>query len=257
MTLSREDEVLLNAYLDGELSPLEADRFEQRLASEPALAAEIEAYRLLGAALRADMGEDVPPRDLRDRIESRLGIGHARSGEGRAWGSLAASFLAGAVLAGTLTFGAFNQQSGDQLASEVVSAHIRGLMAPAPMDVASSDHHTVKPWFNGKLGFAPVVPDLGAEGYPLLGGRIDVIGLEPAASLIYSRGKHLITVTELPEERALPASSNQSERGYLVLSWSEGGVSYCAVSDAAPDELASFVKLFRAAAGAAAGRPPA
>ncbi len=256
MSLSREDELLLNAYLDGELSPLEADRFEQRLASEPALAAEIEAFRLLGAALRTDSGEDMPPRDLRDRIEARLGVGRLGSGRGRAWGSLAASFLAGAVLAGTLTFGALKQQSGDQLASDVVSAHIRGLMAPAPVDVASSDHHTVKPWFNGKLGFAPVVPDLGAEGYPLLGGRIDVIGLEPAASLIYSRGKHLITVTELPEGRALLASSSESERGYLVLSWSEGGVSYFAVSDAAPDELANFVKLFQAAA-AAAGRPPA
>jgi anti-sigma factor RsiW len=255
MTVSKEDAVLLNAYLDGELSPLEADRLEQRLASEPALAAEVEAYRLLGAALRADIGDDMPPHDLRDRIESRLGISQSGSGKGRAWGSLAACFLAGAALAGALTFGALNRQSADQLASELVSAHIRGLMAPAPMDVASSDHHTVKPWFNGKLGFAPVVPDLGAEGYPLLGGRIDVIGLEPAASLIYSRGKHLITVTELPEGRPFPARSSQSERGYLVLSWNDGGVTYYAVSDAAADELASFVRLFRAAA--ATGRPPA
>lgn len=256
MTVSKEDEVLLNAYLDGELSPLEAGRFEERLASEPALAAEIEAYRLLGAALRADSGEDMPPRDLRDRIEARLGIGRLGSGKSRTWGNLAASFLAGAILAGTLTFGALNQQSGDQLVSEVVSAHIRGLMAPAPADVASSDHHTVKPWFNGKLAFAPVVPELGAEGYPLLGGRIDVIGLSPAASLVYARGKHLISVTELPQGRALPAAGSRSEHGYLVLSWSEGGVSYFAVSDAAPEELANFVKLFREAA-AAAGRPPA
>jgi anti-sigma factor RsiW len=137
------------------------------------------------------------------------------------------------VLAGTLTLGALHHQTGSEVASEVVSAHIRALMAPAPADVASSDHHTVKPWFNGKLAFAPVVPDLGSQGYPLLGGRIDVIGLEPAASLIYSRGKHIISVTEMPTNGASPsAETSYSERGYMALSWSSGGVSYFAVCDA-------------------------
>jgi anti-sigma factor RsiW len=254
MSLSKEDELLANAYLDGELPPLEVARFEQRLSSEPALAAEIESYRLLRAALRSDLDDDLPSPGLRNRIESQLKLGG--SSQGRPWGSLAASFLAGAVLAGALTFAALNHPSGDDLASEVVSAHIRALMAPAPADVASSDHHTVKPWFNGKLAFAPVVPDLGAQGYPLLGGRIDVIGLEPAASLIYSRGKHLISVTEMPASKAQPAAeTSRSEHGYLALSWSDGGVTYFAVSDAAPEELETFVKLFKAAA--APGTPPA
>ena len=135
----------------------------------------------------------------------------------------------------------------------MVSAHIRALMAPAPADVASSDHHTVKPWFNGKLAFAPVVADLGSQGYPLLGGRIDVIGLEPAASLIYSRGKHVISVTEMPTNSAPPpAETSYSERGYIALSWSSGDVSYFAVSDAAAEELETFVKLFKAAAASVA-----
>ena len=251
MNLSKEDELLVNAYLDGELGPLEANRFEQRLSSEPALVAEIEAYRLLRAALRSDLDEDVPSSDLSNRIQSRLNL--SRPSRSRPWGALAASFLAGAVLAGTLTFGALHHQTGDEVASEVVSAHIRALMAPAPADVASSDHHTVKPWFNGKLAFAPVVPDLGSQGYPLLGGRIDVIGLEPAASLIYLRGKHIISVTEMPTNGASPsAETSYSERGYMALSWSSGGVSYFAVSDAAAEELESFVKLFRAAAAAGA-----
>lgn len=251
MTLSKEDELLVNAYLDGELGPLEANRFEQRLLSEPALVAEIESYRLLRTALRSDLDEDVPSSDLRNRIRSRLNL--SGPGRSRPWGALAASFLAGAVLAGTLTFGALHHQTGGEVASEVVSAHIRALMAPAPTDVASSDHHTVKPWFNGKLAFAPVVPDLGSQGYPLLGGRIDVIGLEPAASLIYSRGKHIISVTEMPTNGASPpAETSYSERGYMALSWSSGGVSYFAVSDAAAEELESFVKLFRGAAAASA-----
>jgi anti-sigma factor RsiW len=253
MSLSKEDELLVNAYLDGELPPLEVSRFEQRLSSEPALAAKIEAYRLLRAALRSDLDDDLPSPGLRNRIEAKLKLGG--SDKGRPWGSLAASFLAGAVLAGALTFGTVNHQSGDELASEVVSAHIRGLMAPTPADVASSDHHTVKPWFNGKLAFAPVVPDLGAQGYPLLGGRIDVIGLEPAASLVYARGKHLISVTEIPADKAHElAEASRSEHGYLVLSWTEGGVTYFAVSDAATEELETFVRLFKMAA--ATGTPP-
>lgn len=245
MTLSRDDELLLNAYLDGELDPLEASRFEARLASEPALAAEIEAYRLLRAALRSDLAEDVPPPGLRRRITSSLEL--RAPGRTPVWGALAASFLAGAVLAGSMTIGVLHRQVGDEIASEVVSAHIRSLMAPAPTDVPSSDHHTVKPWFNGKLAFAPVVPDLGSQGFPLVGARVDVVGLEPAATLVYSRGKHLISLTEIPAVQASAMTTRSSEeRGFLVRSWSKDGVTYFAVSDAAAEELDAFVKLFQA-----------
>jgi anti-sigma factor RsiW len=242
MTLSKDDELLLNAYLDGELGPLEASRFEGRLATEPALAADIEAFRLLRAALRSDLGEDVPSPDLRRRITSSLDLRASRRSP--AWGALAASFLAGAVLAGSMTFGVLHRQAGEEIASEVVSAHIRSLMAPAPTDVPSSDHHTVKPWFNGKLAFAPVVPDLGSQGYPLVGARVDVVGLEPGATLVYSRGKHLISLTEIPAAAA-PARSYE-ERGFLARAWTQGGVTYFAVSDAAAEELETFVKLFQA-----------
>jgi anti-sigma factor RsiW len=245
MTLSKDDELLLNAYLDGELDSLEASRFEARLASEPALAAEIEAYRLLRAALRSDLAEDAPSPDLRRRITSSLDLRTPRRTP--AWGALAASFLSGAVLAGSMTIGVLHREAGDEVASEVVSAHIRSLMAPAPTDVPSSDHHTVKPWFNGKLAFAPVVPDLGSQGFPLVGARVDVVGLEPAATLVYSRGKHLISLTEIPagKEAARPARS-YGERGFLARSWSQGGVAYFAVTDAAAEELEAFVKLFQA-----------
>jgi anti-sigma factor RsiW len=154
MNLSEEDELLLNAYLDGELDPLDANRFEERLASEPALAAEMEAYRLLRAALRSDLAEDVPSSSLRHRVTAGLDVRPPR--QGFTWGALA-SFLTGAVLAGSISLGVLNHQAGDEIASEVVSAHIRSLMAPAPADVPSSDHHTVKPWFNGKLEVSPPV----------------------------------------------------------------------------------------------------
>ena len=159
--------------------------------------------------------------------------------------ALAASFLVGAMLAGVTSFGAL---TSDELAEQVVSAHVRALMAPQPTDVASSSHHTVKPWFNGKLAFAPTVADLGSAGFPLVGGRVDVVRVEPVASLVYSHGKHLISLTEMSNTGGEPEPLQRHlEQGYLALSWSEARVTYWAVSDAASNELENFVALFRAA----------
>jgi anti-sigma factor RsiW len=249
MTLSLEDDLLLNAYLDGELDPIEAARFERRLVADAALNARVETLRTLRAALRYDLAEDVPSPELRRRIMNDLNL--APRAHTNSWFALAASFLIGAVLAGATTFGALNYQAGHDVAEEIVSAHIRALMAPQPTDVASSDHHTVKPWFNGKLAFAPTVVDLSTKGFPLVGGRIDVVRAAPVASLVYSHGKHLISLTEMPNTRGEPAPlTSHLEKGYLALSWSDGGVIYWAVSDAARNELENFAALFRAATAA-------
>jgi anti-sigma factor RsiW len=149
------------------------------------------------------LAEDVPSDDLRRRIMAN--VGSAEVHKARSWSSLAASFLVGALLGGGLIFGALNDQGRQDVANQVVSAHIRALMAPQSFDVASSDRHTVKPWFAGKLAFAPKVVDLSTQGFPLVGARIDVIGLEPVASLVYSKGKHQISVMEMPNPRGLSA----------------------------------------------------
>ena len=245
MTVALQDELLLNAYLDGELDPIEATRFEQRLAADAKLNAQVEKLRALRVALRSDLAEDVPSVELRRSITAKLRLPRA---DANSWRALAASFMIGALLAGVASLGALNYRTGDDVAEEIVSAHIRALMAPQPMDVASSDHHTVKPWFNGKLAFAPTVVDLSAKGFPLVGARIDVVRVAPVASLVYSHGKHLISLTEMPNTRGAPAPvTSHSEQGYLALSWSDGGVTYWAVSDAASDELENFAALFRAA----------
>jgi anti-sigma factor RsiW len=247
VTISRQDELLLNAYLDGELEAIDAGRFEQRLGAERELAASVEAGRALRAALRSGLADDVPSPSLRPRILAS--IAPARPRAGASWRALAASFLMGAVLAGGLGVAVLQDRADDTLIDAVVSNHMRALMAPQPIDIPSSDHHTVKPWFNGKVPFAPAVPDLGAQGFPLVGGRLDVIGLQPATTIVYAYGKHLISVTAMPSAEAAAASiTSKVERGYLALSWSEGGVAYWAVSDAAPQELERFVKLFRAEA---------
>jgi anti-sigma factor RsiW len=250
MSVSEQEELVLNAYLDGELAPIEAARFEQRLAKEPRLTAQVDARRALRDSLRSGVAEDVPSDDLRRRIIASVGNAQERKARSwaRSWPSLAASFLVGTVLGASLIFGALNDQSREDVASQVVSAHIRALMAPQSIDVPSSDRHTVKPWFAGKLAFAPKVVDLSTQGFPLVGARIDVIGLEPIASLVYSKGKHLISVMEMPNARALAMPLTQHvEQGYLALTWSDGKVTYWVVSDAAADELRTFVSLFQAA----------
>jgi anti-sigma factor RsiW len=246
MTHPPQDKLLLNAYLDGELEPIEATHFEERLGADAALNAQVEALRALRGALRSDLADDVPSPELKRRVMSNLNV--VPRADRNSWLALAASFLIGAVLAGVTTFGALNYRAGDDVAAEIVSAHIRALMAPQPIDVASSDHHTVKPWFNGKLAFAPTVVDLGAQGFPLVGGRIDVVKVAPVASLVYSHGKHLISLTEMPNMRGGPQPLQRHlEQGYLALSWSDTGVTYWAVSDAASNELENFAALFRAA----------
>lgn len=246
MSLTGQEEILLNAYLDGELPPADAAAFERRLESEPRLVAELDARRAVRDLLRSGLDEDAPPAGLERRIMA--GSRPPSSVRSRAWRSLAASFLVGGLLGGALGYGVWTQQAADDLAGEIVSAHIRALMAPQPADVASSDHHTVKPWFAGKLAFAPRVVDLKDQGFPLVGGRIDVIGMQPVASLVYTNGKHLISVMEMPAGQgpAAPLAS-RDERGYLALSWTDGDVTYWAVSDMASEELNNFVKTLRAA----------
>jgi anti-sigma factor RsiW len=247
MSLSEQDERLLNAYLDGELGPIDAVSFEHRLAADPVLVNEVEARRALRASLRVGLAGEVPSAGLERRIMARLGV--PMDVRTRSWRSLAASLAIGALLGGAVTFGVLNEQGRGDVAGEVVSAHVRALMAPQPTDVQSSDRHTVKPWFAGKLAFAPKVVDLSAQGFQLVGARIDVIGLEPAASLVYSNGKHLISVMEMPSA-GTPAAPLEThfERGYLALSWSDGAVTYWAVSDMAAGELRTFVSLFQAGA---------
>jgi anti-sigma factor RsiW len=119
-------------------------------------------------------------------------------------------------------------------------------MAPQPTDVASSDRHTVKPWFNGRIPQAPRVVDLAKDDFPLAGGRLDVVGRTPVSTLVYRHAKHLISLTAVPAAGSANAAPISGKvEGYNVLRWTEDGVAYWAISDMAAADLNKFAELFR------------
>ena len=133
-----------------------------------------------------------------------------------------------------------------QVAELLVSDHIRSMMAPEPVDVVSSDRHTVKPWFNRRISNSPRVVDLAKDDFPLIGGRVDVLGRTPVSTLVYRRAKHLISLTAVPADGAFAFDSGpRSINGYNIVRWTEDGVSYWAISDVEPKELDLFAQLFR------------
>jgi anti-sigma factor RsiW len=149
-------------------------------------------------------------------------------------------------LASGATWFALRPDPADTSADMIVASHVRALMAPQPFDVASSDRHTVKPWFNGRIADAPRVVDLATQGFPLVGGRVDVIGRAPVATLVYRHRQHLISLTAVPGGRTTAATPREIA-GYNIVSWREDGTAYSAVSDLAAPDLETFAKAFRAA----------
>ena len=249
-----DPKLLVHAYVDGELDPAHALEVERMLAHDPALAAERERVEALRGAIRERLPREQAPPELARRIAAAIGLHSAaaqppsRLSARPSWRALAASVAVAAVLASGATWFVAEGRGPNATADMVVASHMRALMAPASTDVASSDRHTVKPWFNGRIAEAPRVVDLAAEGFPLVGGRVDVIGRAPVATLVYRHRQHLISLSAVAGGRALPSGRAQIA-GYNVLSWSDGGVAYWAVSDLALGDLETFAKAFRTAGG--------
>ena len=255
-SLQDNDELQLTAYCDGELDAAAAGEFERRMAADDGLRARYTRLMSLRQAMRALPQADMPS-DLRARIQAKLRAEQASAERAanvsnvtvlrrRSWSfqALAASALIGAVISGSVlkTIDRFGQ--GDTVASEVVAGHIRGLLAPQPFDVASSDRHTVKPWFTSRLPESPQVPDLTDKGFALLGGRVDVIENRPVATIVYKHAAHTVSLTTLKPGQTVP---EQSIAGYNVRSWSDANFTYVAVCDLPSADLAVFEREFTAA----------
>ncbi|HEY4848524.1 MAG TPA: anti-sigma factor [Methylocella sp.] len=248
--MSTGNETLLaQAALDGELDAAGMLDFEDRLAANTSLAAEYGRLKTLREVMRRELVKPVAPAPLRQRIAAMaapsIAPGAARTAP--PWQAMAALAILAAGLGSASTLLALRPAIEDtNLAGTLVADHKRGLLSGRPADVASSDRHTVKPWFATRFALAPKVADLGPQGFPLAGGRIDVIAGAPAPVLLYRHKEHFISLTALPAQGSLPPRAFVID-GYSVQVWRDGGTEYWAISDIDPAELASFRQFFDAA----------
>ena len=164
------------------------------------------------------------------------------------WQALAAAVILAAAITGGTTWFLLRPNPAEASAELAVASHVRAMMAPQPIDVSSSDRHTVKPWFSGRIPQSPRVVDLTDKGFPLVGGRIDVIGTRPVPTLVYRHRQHLISLIAAPIASGAPPDARQTIAGYKVLSWRDGNTAYWAVSDLGPADLEAFAAAFRAPA---------
>ena len=247
------EEVLerLSAFLDDEIDPVESREIQRHLDRCPSCTEALGRMKGVAARLRAEAPYYRASDSLRARVSQAAwsdasgGLTTSRRTGATPRGWLAAAATVVVVVGGTWLFTAVqSQKSFGSMEREVVSSHIRSLMASHLMDVASTDQHTVKPWFNGKLDFSPPVTDLSTSGYPLLGGRLDYLRGRPVAALVYQRRKHLINVFTWPDEAGADSEAPpRTQQGYHVIHETHGGMAYWIVSDLNPEELSAFSRL--------------
>jgi anti-sigma factor RsiW len=227
---------------------LVARSFEHHLESCAACQAAHEAQAALSAAVRASADRFRASEALRSRVRTALAEAATPAPAlsrlpRRFWTWLGAGSAAAgaAMLAASLALFLAVPSAQDRLGQEIVAAHIRSLMVDHLADVPSSDRHTVKPWFNGRLDLSPPIADLAADGYPLIGGRLDYLDQRPVAALVYKHRQHVINLFVWPEPGAGASSPRLTERqGYNVLHWTRPGLTSWAVSDLNPAELEDF-----------------
>jgi anti-sigma factor RsiW len=241
-SLENNSDLMMQAYLDGELDPAAMSAFERRLSDDAALRSRYEKLTALRSALRS-LPQSELPTDLRQRVTARLEAGDRR--QTWSWRALAAAAIIGAVLTFATMMTFERDQSRQETIQQVVFSHARGLLAPQPFDIASSDGHAVKPWFAKRTVEAPQVIDLAEDGFTLIGGRIDVIDGEPVATMVYSHGRHIVSLTVLRAGRPVP---EEIVTGYRVRSWTDGNLTYVAVCDLSGQDLALFQRAFIAKA---------
>jgi anti-sigma factor RsiW len=244
MTMECESLLLVQAEFDGELDTAGALRASQHRQS---CATCSDAYAQL-TATRALMRESAPhyqaPESLRRAIQAGIGITPKPAATARAWWREGASFGLGAALAACIAL-LIVAPAQQNMLDTIVASHVRALQPGHLEDVISTDQHTVKPWFDGRIDFAPPVKDLKAEQFPLLGGRLDYLNNRPVAAMVYGSDKHLIDLYVWPGTGDQIAGT-ATRAGYNTVHWSENGMEFWAVSDLEAHKLSDFVREWRA-----------
>jgi anti-sigma factor RsiW len=237
---------LIAPYADGELDVVTAAKLEAHLSTCADCAARLERLKANRDVFRDALDAGPAPESLRARIVRSTSGGTGRRARASSWvqraGSAAAALVLVAVLSSGATFVVMRQQEAVRSAQGLLDAYMRAQEPGRLVDVASSDKHTVKPWLDARLDFAPPVEDLAAQGFPLIGGRLDYVNGRRAAVLVYGRRKHVIDVFVEPATRGAKPSRIE-RRGFTVLTWRARGFDWQAVSDVGPDELAELRRL--------------
>jgi anti-sigma factor RsiW len=241
----------VHAYFDSELDAVRSADFEAHAEICAECQAELKTMGALRARLQeSDLFEEASPQLVqrtRKQIAQETNEGRAKAGSTRkflipAFGALAAAAASLAIM----FLGLQSHNQSTRLTAELIDAHVRSLQPGHLTDVLSTDQHTVKPWFDGKLDFIPPVSDFSQQGFPLVGGRLDIIDGQNVAALVYSRRKHLINLFVWPyrENKSFLASSG-SRQGYNWLRWQSGDMELCLVSDTSATDLRELKDLVR------------
>jgi anti-sigma factor RsiW len=241
---------LIHALADGELDLVKSIEVEAHLQECSSCAQAQEGIRRLRSLMKDSSLRFTPTRSFEKRLRSALRREEKEKSTPQAswwrWSMAGASLVALVILVWALVVILNRPPSDTAIAQEVVSSHVRSLMAQHLMDVPSSDQHTVKPYFDGKLDFSPPVKDLGPQGFDLKGGRLDYLENRPVAAIVYQRRQHLINVFVWPANSNSKSSAQASVRqGYNLIRWSDSGMEWWAVSDLNLAELQQFVQLLQ------------
>lgn len=231
-------EAMVDAYADGELSAAESADFERAVEVCPGCRSRLAAARALSGLLR-DLPSEPAPDLLRVRIERELRAIAGRRQQRLRWAALAASLV---VAFGIGWLGATLVGQQGRETDALLAGYLRIAMSERPVEVASSDRHTVKPWFAGRVDYAPPVHDLTAAGFPLVGGRLDIVNGRKVAVLVYRRNRHWIALSAWPAAASGDAATAVAQRdGFALAEWRRGGFELRAVADLTPADMRSFV----------------
>jgi len=250
--------LLLHAYLDDELDAANSAAMARHLDACVACKARYDTYATMHKALAQPTLYHRAPTALRQHWSTPptpevVARTLARPKKPLVL-AVAAGFLGAMLLSGPAWMLLHSRAAPDPIVAQVISGHVRSLQEQHLMDVASTDQHTVKPWFEGKLDFSPRVKDLASEGFPLIGGRLDAIDGHSVAALVYKRRLHVINLYQWPVEGAASAQTVTQEHGYTVIRWGSDGMRYVAISDVNEGDLKQFVLAFQNEAAAPTAR---
>ena len=249
---------LIESYLDDELEPGAKAEVQDHLSTCSSCAETYARLHELQINIRSQAPRYDAPAELRRNVQAALA--QAANSERKRdsvtrrsvpwqWIAVAATALLAVSLALNVALFRPHVDDHDTVAQNIVASHVRSLIGSHLLDVPSSDQHTVKPWFNGKLDFSPDVKDFAGEGFPLVGGRIEYLADRPAAALVYQRRRHVINVFVWPSASSAGGADELARKGYNIIHWDKAGMTYWAVSDLGLNELRQFAELYKRDSG--------